>query len=272
MKYKGFTLFETLISIAIFGIVTMLMFQISIRFFKSLTVSSSKQHANSKFIKAYKYIHKDLSLTDSRYVYTYKIYLNDIPTRWMFFPIPTDKNGLMKGEGNKFSWQRICFYYLKYTNSSCGECKNKKYSVSKESLLKDEKYRYCSDKNLIRLVYDYIGYNDNYYLSEALSTISDNINSYTLPFENNSFPSNFECNIKGYNKIPIIKFVEKKVIAKDIMDMEITTNLHYVNINMSTVKKEDIKKEVKYGTTDFTLDKYSKFVEKTQFIVNTKNG
>ena len=122
------------------------------------------------------------------------------------------------------------------------------------------------------MVYDYIGYNDNYYLSEALSTISDNINSYTLPFENNSFPSNFECNIKGYNKIPIIKFVEKKVIAKDIMDMEITTNLHYVNINMSTVKKEDIKKEVKYGTTDFTLDKYSKFVEKTQFIVNTKNG
>ena len=42
------------------------------------TISSSKQSVNSSFIKAYKEMQKDLSITDSRYVYSYKIYLKNI--------------------------------------------------------------------------------------------------------------------------------------------------------------------------------------------------
>ena len=260
------------------------MFQMSRTYFQLYTTSSSKQSVNNKFIKAYKQMQKDLAITDSRYVYTYKIYLDNIQTRWMLFPIPTDQNGLIKGDGSKFRWQRICFYYLKCTNSKCNECKTKKTFVTEKNLLKDEKYKYCSDKNLIRLVFDYNGPNDPNYLSEVLSIVSENISSYTLPFDNNSFPSHeVKFDIKGYPEIEKfpdiedpksfpIKFVEKKIIANDIMDMKIETDLHDVTVNLYTVRKEDIKKEVNYGTADFTSNKNSKFVEKVQFIVNSKNG
>ena len=277
-KNTGFTLFETLMSIIIFGIISVLMFQMSSRFFQLFTVSSSKQSVNNKFIKAYKQMQKDLAITDSRYVYTYRIYLDNIPTRWMLFPIPTDNNGLIKGDGSKFRWQRICFYYLKCTNSECKECKSKKKSVTQESLLKDEKYKKCSDKDLIRLVFDYNGLNTPNDLSEVLSTISENISYYTLPFNSNYFPSSevkFDIevppDITDSKSFPI-KFVEKKIIANDIMDMRIKTTLHDVRVKLSTVRKEDIKKEVNYGKADFTSDKNSKFVEEIEFTVNSKNG
>lgn len=248
------------------------MFQMTARFFQLFTTSSSKQSVNSSFIKAYKEMQKDLSITDSRYVYSYKIYLKDIKTRWSIFPIPTNKNGVMSGEGNKFNWQRICFYYLNCTNPNCTECKNKNYSVSAEKYLKNEKYKFCSDKNLIRLIYDYTAYNDSVFIPMALSEIGNHISSYTLPMDSNSFPSMFEYEINGYDKIPIIKFVEKKVIAKDIFDMDITTDSSNVNVKILTVRKNDIKKEVKYGETDFTKSPASKFVEQIEFTTTSKNS
>lgn len=276
MKNKGFTLFETLISIVIFGITSVLMFQMSSRFFQLFTTSSSKQSVNNKFIKAYKHMQKDLAITDSRYVYTYKMYLTNVPTKWMLFPIPTDNNGLINGEGNKFSWKRICFYYLTCSNSDCPECKKKNYHQINEDDVSKQNSKFCSDKNLIRLVYDYFGTNDPNYLSEVLSTISNNISSYTLPFDSNNFSSNtVTFDIKGYSSASYpypIQFVEKRIIANDIMDMDIETDLYNITVDMSTVRKEDIKKEVNYGTTDFTTNKNSKFVEKINFIINSKNG
>lgn len=272
MQNKGFTLVETLVSILIFGILSILMFQMTSRFFQLFTISSSKQSVNSSFIKAYKEMQKDLSITDSRYVYSYKIYLKNIKTRWILFPVPTNKNGLISGEGNKFNWQRIYFYYLNCTNSNCNECKNKNYSVSKEKYLENEKYKFCSDKNLIRLIYDYTAYNDSVFFPMALSEIGKNISSYTLSIDSNSFPSEFEYEIKGYNKIPIIRFVEKKIIAKDIFDMDITTNSSNVNVKILTVRKDDIKKELNYGTADFTKSPASRFVEQIEFTTTSKNN
>ncbi len=269
---KGFTLLETLISIVVFGLLMVLMFHISARFFQLFNASSSKQSMNNQFLKTYTHLQKELSITDSRYVYSYKIYLKDIKARWMIFPIPTDTNGQMKSEGNKFNWQRVYFYYLHCTNPDCPECKTKNYYVDKESQLKNEAYKFCSDKNLIRLIYEYTAYNDAAYLSEALSNICDHISEYTLSIDSNFFPSEFETEIKGFNKIPVIKFIEKRVIAKDIFDMDITTNANNVKIKMSKVKKDEIKKKVEYGTTDFTKSKNKKFVENIEFMVHSKNN
>ena len=72
MKNRGFTLFETLVSTMVFGIIMILMFQMSSAFFRLFTTSTSKQSMNSKFIKAYTQMQKELLITDAKYIYTYK--------------------------------------------------------------------------------------------------------------------------------------------------------------------------------------------------------
>ena len=261
--YKnGFTLFETLVSVITFGIIMILMFDMSSHFFKLFTTSEARQSMNSKFIKIYNQIQKNLLITDLMYVYTYKTDFTFMKSRWLFFPVPTDKNSIVKGEGNTFNWQRLYIYYLICTNTNCPEC------PSKSNTQKDT-YKYCSDKQLIQLIYDYVGKNDNYFFSTATSKIADHISDYTLPY-NSIFPVNIEFNIEGENS-DIAKFVEKKIIATDILDMDIKDTLTNITITISAVRKEEIKKELNYGQADFTKEPASKFVDKMEFTVTPKN-
>ena len=275
-KNNGFTLFETLISTIVFGILMILIFQISSAFFRIFTTSSSKQSMNSKFVKAYNQMQRELMITNIQYIYSYKSDLIDLKSRWMVFPVPTDENAIIQTEGNSFDWKRIFIYYLSCTNPNCPECPTKKYSISDEEYLSEEKFKYCSDKQLIRLIYNYVDSNDRNYFSSALNEICNTISSYTLPYSSALFPEDASYEIKGYNKNnKIIKFVEKRIIATDIFDMDITTDnkKNNIKIMLSAVRKDEIKKEISYGTTDFTKEPFSsKFVDKIEFIVNTRNG
>ncbi len=262
---KGITLFETLISTIVFGIIMILMFQMSSSFFKVFTTSTSKQSMNSKFIKAYTHMHKELLISDAKYVFTYKNTSKNMKSRWILFPSPTDKDSIIKGEGSSFNWQRIYIYYLICKNSSCSECLGK-------STTRDDPYKYCSDKELIRLIYDYTGSNDKYLFASSLSAIKDDISNYTLPYSSILFPNTIEYEINGNKtKTTIGKFVEKRIIATDILDMDIKVKTNNIKIMISAVRKDDIKKEVNYGATDFTDESNLKFVDKIEFTIIPRN-
>lgn len=262
---KGLTLLETLISTVMFGIIMVLIFQMSSAFFKLFTTTTTKQEMNSTFIKAYNQMQKDLIITDSEYIYSYKSELTNIKTRWFAFPIPIDDNGVIKSERNSFTWQKIYIYYLNCTNDSCPECPTKHNSVSDESSLKNEVYKHCSDKELIRLIYNNNNSKDLYTFSKNIENeLCANILNYTLSYKTTDslFPNNEN----------LFKFVEKKVIAKDLLDLEITPKVHNVTVKMSSVRKNDIKKILKYGEADFTQEPASKYVDQIEFVINANNS
>ena len=262
---KGLTLLETLISTVMFGIIMVLIFQMSSAFFRLFTTTTTKQEMNSTFIKAYNQIQKDFMITDSYYIYSYKTELKNIKTRWIALPVPVDENNIVRNERNSFNWQRIYIYYLNCINNSCPECPSKNNSVGSISALKNENYKYCSDKELIRLVYNNNGARDLYNFSKNMSSVfCDNISNYTLPYKvNNSlFP----------NDDSLFQFVEKRLITKDLFDMDITEKNGNITVKMSSVRKNDIKKTLNYGTTDFTKEPGSNYVDQIEFIVTSKNG
>lgn len=294
MNKKGFTLLETLISTIAFGIIMILMFQMSSSFFNIFTKSSSKQSMNSKFIKAYTQMQKDFSISDSKSIYSYKNYkdngnLLDIGSRWIALPIPIDQDGTVQGSGNSFEWSRIYIYYLACTEG-CEECEGKKtLNISKWDYTNPDKYKYCSDKQLVRLVYEYSGLSNPYVFARVLSSVCKDIKKYTLTNKNaKSLPGyNGEGKIYKINSFSTekeekitIKLVDHKVIASDILDMDITQKSRSIKVNLSSVKKEEIRKILPYGygKTDFTekdqekdQEKYSKYVDKIEFIINTNN-
>ena len=266
---KGITLFETLISTIIFGIIMILMFQMFSSFFKLFSASESQQSVNSKFIKAYNLMQREFMVTDAKNLYTYKYKFEsgykNIKNRWIVFPVPTNKSGQFQGEGNSFNWKRIFIYYLICTNPECTEC-------NKTFLNLEESYKHCSDKQLIRLIYDYNGSNDRNFFASALYTFCDDITSYILSYDS-TFPNNKTYKIVNYNQEKnIFKFAEKKIIATDIFDLNIKQDQKNVTILLSSLKKEEIKKEITYETTDFTKKENSKYINKFEFTINTRNN
>ena len=278
---KGITLFETLVSTIIFGILMILMFNMSSEFFKLFTTSESRQAINSKFIKAYNQLQRELMLTNIEYVYTCNTYKKNMNSRWFIFPVATNKNGVIKGEGKNFDWQRIFIYYLKCNNPTCTECPG-------NSTTRNIPYKKCSDKQLIRLIYNYSLPSDRTSITSSLYAISKDISSYLLPFssDNSYFPDEKMYKLSNGSTDRIAKFVEKKVIATDLLDMNIISkndnddalkdkkkykSNKSITIILSSVRKEEIKKELTYGEADFTKEPASKFVDEIQFTVITKN-
>lgn len=210
-------------------------------------------------------MHKELLITDAKYIFTYKTKSKNMKSRWILFPSPTDKDSIIKSEGRSFNWQRIYIYYLVCTNTSCSECLGKPTT-------REDPYKYCSDKELIRLIYDYTGSNNKYPFASSMSAIADDISNYTLPYNSILFPNIIEYEINGdKTKTTIGKFVEKRIIATDILDMGIKVKKNNVKVMLSAVRKDDIKKVVNYGTTDFTDESNSKFVDKIEFTIITRN-
>ena len=272
LKSSGFTLFETLVSTIIFGILMILLFSMSSEFFKLFTTSEARQTVNSKFIKAYNQIQREFIISNANSSYSYKTELINTKTRWFLFPTPIDDDGTVVNEGNSFSWQKIHIYYLTCPNSNCPECKDK-INTADEDVLKtweEQKYHFCSDKQLIRLIYEYSGIDDPFNFASILSLLSNDIATYTLNFDNN-FPPKTEYQVETTEEKATIKYLSKKIIAADIFDMDVTIKQHNINIKLSTVRKEEIKKKLVYGKTDFTKEPGAKFVDEMEFTINTKN-
>ena len=145
MKNRGITLIETLISVTVFGIIMIVMFQMSSSFFKLFHESSSQQDMNSAFIKAYAQIKKDFMTTSGTYTYSYNEKFNNdtyknIKNRWILFPVATDQDGHFHSEGKSFNWKRVFIYYLECTNQNCKEC-SKLFSTPEDLYKKYENRR-----------------------------------------------------------------------------------------------------------------------------------
>lgn len=260
MKSKGISLIETLVSVTVFGIIIVVMFQMSSAFFKLFNSASSRQDMNKTFIKAYNQMQKDFITTSGKYIYSYNQKFNDdtyknIKNRWIVFPVATNQEGNFQGEGSSFNWKRIFIYYLNCTNESCSEC-------NKEFLNPEDLYKYCSDKELIRITYNYNGSDDKSDFSLYLyDMILNHLNSCLI---------NHEDIVDG--KEVIFKFVEKKVLARNIFDMNISPNKTNITIILSSIRINEAKKEVSYGKTDFTQEPNTKFVDKIEFVIHARNS
>ena len=122
------------------------------------------------------------------------------------------------------------------------------------------------------MIYDYNGSNDRNFFASALYTFCDDITSYILSYDS-IFPNNKIYKIVNYNQEKnIFKFAEKKIIATDIFDLNIKQDKKHVTILITSLKKEEIKKEITYETTDFTKEENSKYINKFEFTINTRNS
>ena len=86
----------------------------------------------------------------------------------------------------------------------------------------------------------------------------------------NSCLINHEDIVDG--KEVIFKFVEKKVLARNIFDMNISPNKTNITIILSSIRINEAKKEVSYGKTDFTQEPNTKFVDKIEFVIHARNS
>lgn len=258
---------ETLISVVTFALVTMIMFNMSSKFFGIFRIQDSKQTVNQSFIKAYGQLNSDLRITDSSRVYTYYSENKHNKARWTFFPIPTDENGNSLASRDKLNWGRICIYYLRCTDENCKECGSS--TIGK----RDDAFKSCSDKQLIRLVYSYEGENDNQYFAKAQKAMSENIFTFLLPYGRN-YPQNPEYALDDYKNRPAkYSLTGKSIVARNLLDFRVHEDIKKVSVYMSTVRKEN-SKNYEHGntSTDFTAKPWSKFREELEWVVHTKNS
>ena len=121
------------------------------------------------------------------------------------------------------------------------------------------------------MIYDYNSSNDRVFFASALYTFCNDINSYMLSYDS-TFP-NKTYKIINYNQDKkFLTFAEKKIIATDIFDMNIKQTTKTITILLTSLKKDEISKEVPYETTDFTKEENSKYINKFEFTINTRNS
>lgn len=262
---KGFSLFETMIAATVFAVVTMILFGLSSDFFKSFEVQDQKQTVNRNFLVAYNNLNKDLLLSN---IFFCRYYLDEnkyTSARWLLFPLPTDQEGVCQCSREKPYYIRVCLYYLICANPDCKNCKKAGTGYGLAT-----PFRFCSDKQVIKLIYKYKGSADAYMLSGALNALADDISSYILNYDGN-FPDDKEYNIEGYGKRKLFEFESKKIIARNILDMSADITRKRISLTLSTARKENANKDIVYGETDFTTEPGSRYLEQLSWDIYPKN-
>ncbi len=94
MKFKGFTLLETLVSIAVFTALMTIVFNAWITFQRTALKNEGKQDANSQCIKIYRDVNKYLSSSSIRYFECYNSFgsSQDAGKRWFAFLLSRKKD------------------------------------------------------------------------------------------------------------------------------------------------------------------------------------
>ena len=236
-RILGFSLMETMISVAVFGVIMLLIFQISNVFFKTWRKQDEQQDINRDFIKIYISINRELSRSDTGYIACYD---NDgtgadVEKKWFLFPVATDDGNTIQCDGDGLiNWTKIIIYYLIPPKDD--DCP----SVAK-----------CTHKRLIRASYAFKSPNALRFGTETpLDLFVKNVSKVLVD------PSSKYPDIKG------LTFIDSKLIAQNLLNFSMTCKRKgRVEFKMDMVKLEDAKKSVNIKTFDFNSTEGRRYIE-----------
>lgn len=270
MKRKsGFTLMETVISMALFATLMVILFGAVNGFQRNWLKEYSKQDISASFVRTYRAIDSDLSSSSSTYFHYYneddasnasnKNNSSLLAKRWFMFP-RTSSGVNIDGYPK---WKDIVVYYLKRPNND--KCKK---SAARTNV-------YCPHKQLVRVTITLPGTG--------------------VPATTESGSGNFNAYLRGYlNDIPRITdsiavgatvdagtVTDIRTINSDIVDLTIIEKSDgRVSFDLMLLRIIDAQKYITIGETPLIEDSIikpqatstaKKYLEETSWVTLTRN-
>ncbi len=252
-KRAGFTLLETMISVALFGVIMIILFGAVNNFLKAWLKEYAKQNISSQFVSIYRAVDSDVTLTSYSF---FRDYTNpeangaESEKRWFLFPISSPG---ITDDGYPV-WERLVVYSLRIP-------KNDKCSSS----------ACCPHKQLIRheIELDRVPRmselsNGSFYadLEIYMSIITIILNS----------SANDKINLLSTPRFVTVRDV--RVIASDIVDIKLNSeNYTRVVFDITLLRILDAQKSITIGSENLLepSDTSKRFIEETSWVTLTNN-
>lgn len=273
----GFTLMETMISLALFGMLMVVLFGAVNGFQRNWLKEYAKQNVNAQFVRAYRSIDLDVQGTNTTFFhdYTNTESPKEVGRRWFMFPISKSDATSISGvtsDGYPL-WTHIVVYHLEQPpkDSLCPQ--------DHKETLND----FCPHKLLIR---HEIRLNApprttelgetgcNTYMREFAKKIPEIIASRPRSFITlNPSPPNL---VSGDYEV-----VDRRVIETDIVDLSVDSSYdRRVQFNLKVLRIIDAQKYIRIGATSLVevtpegskiKEEAKKYIEETSWITLTNN-
>ena len=270
MKRKlGFTLMETMISMALFGVLMIILFAAVNGFQRNWLKEYAKQDVNASFVRVYRAIDDDLSKSSSTFFHYYNE--NDsynasnkgspslMAKRWCMFPITdagVDNDGFP-------SWKYIVVYYLRIPAKD--KCQTAKGATTET---------YCPHKQLVRVLIEIPpkGIMTESGVGHFNNTMQDYVR-YCM--------SALTSTVKAKDAVGTGNIKDIRVIDSDIVDLTIKDRRDdRVTFDLMLLRIADAQKYIEIGKTQLIGDnvvqptattKAKKYLEETSWTTMTRN-
>ena len=281
----GFTLMETLISLALFGVLMLILFTAVNGFQRNWLKEYAKQNVNAQFVRAYRSIDTDVQGTNTTFFHDYKNTENpkEAGRRWFMFPISKTETNTSPGappgsisgvtsDGYPI-WTHVIVYHL--------EQAPKDHLCPKDN--PEQLNDICPHKLLIR--------HEIKLAMPPRTTELGDINCNTYMFElAKKIPEIIAAKSKStiYVTFPVATLsgnydvTDRRVIETDIVDLTVdSSHDRRVQFNLKILRTIDAQKYITIGTTPLveitpegstmTADA-KKYMEETSWITLTNNN
>ncbi len=222
---KGFSLVEAVLAVAIFSVATIILFNCINVFFRIWNKQDVRSDININFLKAYKSINDDLSLSSTDYFdfYGEKDVNPCYPSRWFLYTsASSDKRILADSTGSPI-WNKVVLYYLiRPANDPCSSADN------------------CPHKILMRTEHRMKSL-DPASVDKGINDIISSIENFIKPPGDNFYP-----------EMEKTSFLRKNRVAENIVDLQVEYIRGSVFFEITALKEKEARKNIAVGNINLT--------------------
>ena len=236
---------ETIISIVIFSIATLVLFKFMNEFMRVYNKQDTKASANIKFTKIYKSIDGDYSLASTDYFDFYDE--NDVDPnckkyRWFLYASAQNQSYVHTNTAGSIQWDKITLFYLIKPEDDC------------------KGYECCPHKSLIKNEFLLLNLSQQK-LDAAINTIISKLKDFMI--------------LPGFGSYPNLahtELISSTKVCDDITDLTIRYHRGYCQFELSVLREPEAKKHIAIGTVDLSTDPVAtQFIEKIGWVTVNKN-
>lgn len=243
-SHRGFTLLETLISVAIFSILMIVIFKAFDVMQKATVKSEGKNDANSKFVRLYSEVNRNVGNTNIKFFKCYKYapcqYSSE--NKWFAFPVTGSRAELTNtaiavspADEGSIGYSGVIMYFLYYKPGCC------------------ESYDNCPHKTLYKAFLPLCKKNGNLFEHRSCNTCSVPYSfdltqqAMNMEFDNNGtlISKYFDINVMNNDKIHN-RIVEKNLVSLDLICPAYEAGgeqFLYITFTVSFFRTEEAEKE-----------------------------
>ena len=211
---------DTILSIAIFSVATLVLFSFMNEFIKVYNKQDEKSSTNTKFTKAYRTIDEDLSLASTDYFDFYGE--KDVDRecrkhRWFLYANAQNKSSVNTDKIGSIQWDKITLFYLVKPKDGCTD------------------YEYCPHKSLMKAEY-YLTNLSQKTLDNTINTIVTKKLKNFLVLPGETYPTIKETEFKGITKV-----------CDGLIDLRINYYRGYCKFELYALRESEAKKHISIG-------------------------